>query len=165
MHLADGDPAHSCDTWSRVITNPKHWRKDGSGLHNQAFTGRAAIAPPEQERPWSHELSGRLLSLTTNLHQEAQLFCQQLDRPFEGIMYKDVLSLRTTLDIGTETDVRYTPLDRDVAHSDFVAYKCSEAELQSLRDFLQDAVKAKKPEDVATIELLRVDTTHCPNPG
>src|SRR5271154_1079852 len=101
--------------WSRVITNPKHWRKDGLGLHNQAFKGRA-IAPPETERPWSHELSGRLLSFIKDLHKEAQSFCQQHNKPFEGIMYTDVLSPRTTLDNSIDSDVRYTPLDHDVAH-------------------------------------------------
>ena len=163
MLLADGDPAHSCDTWSRVITDRKYFLKEGR-LHNRAFTGRA-IAPPKKERPWSHELSGRLLSLIINLHQEARLFCQQHNKPFEGIMYKDVLSLRRTLEDGINSDVRYTPLDHDAAHSDFVAFSCStEADLQSLRDFLQETVKAIRPENTASVELLRVDTSLCPNP-
>jgi hypothetical protein len=80
-------------------------------------------------------------------------------------MYKDVLSLRRTLEDGIDSDVRYTPLDHDAAHSDFVAFSCStEADLQSLRDFLQETVKAIRPENTASVELLRVDTSLCPNP-
>jgi len=77
-------------------------------------------------------------------------------------MYKDVLSLRVTLEEGIDSDVRYTPLDYDNAHSDFVAFRCStEADRQSLRDFLQETVKAIKPENTASVELLRVDTSRC----
>jgi hypothetical protein len=156
MALSDGDLADARDTWSRIITDPRYWKPDGT-MHNRAFTGKA-IAPPLQNRSWSHELSGRLLSLIASLKQESEDICQQKCRPFEGIMYRDVAGLCAMIDGDIKADVRYTPIaDEDAAHSDFVTYHTVDAHLQSIRDFLQETVRALRPANISQLDLLRVD--------
>jgi hypothetical protein len=68
-------------------------------------------------RKWSHELSGRLLSLVVDLQKESKDYCDRRKRPFAGIMYQNVEALRTKIDDKFSTDVRYTPLAEDAAHS------------------------------------------------
>jgi hypothetical protein len=156
MALSDGDLADARDTWSRIITDPTYWKKDGT-MHNRAFTGKA-IAPPLENRSWSHELSGRLLSLIASLKQESEDICLQKSRPFEGIMYREVAALCAMIDGDIKADVRYTPIaNQDRAHSDFVTYNTVEAHRQAIRDFLQETVRALKPANIAHLESLRVD--------
>src|SRR5690242_15889092 len=58
------------DTWLRPITNRTHLKKNGK-LHHSALVG--ALDPPENSsQPWSHELSGRLLSIATDIVADAQ---------------------------------------------------------------------------------------------
>jgi hypothetical protein len=161
MSLADGDPAPAVDTWSRIITNAKHWRKDGK-VHNKAFTG-SAISPPDQARPWSHELSGRLLSLIGDLRVESEGFCAAFKKTFEGLVYQEVANLRGSISDVIQRDVRYTPLDRDNAHSDFVTIGSTDANLAEVRDWLQDNLLAVRPADVAAIECLRVGPDEGPD--
>jgi hypothetical protein len=144
MSLADGDPACETDVWHRIITDRKYWKADGT-LHNRAFTGRV-IAPPTVTRPWSHELSGRLLSLVKNLEQESRDYCEQRSRQFHGVMFQNVKGLRSTIDEQFPTDVRYTPIvPDDPTHSDFVASDTkTDEDVHSIRDWLQSNLKAVK---------------------
>jgi hypothetical protein len=153
MPLSDGDPAESWDVWMRVITNGNYWKKDGT-LHNSAFKGKGALSTSEESRPWSHELSGRLLSLINDVQQESADFCRAHNKDFHGIMYQTVENLRAEVH-GFPTDVRYTPKSTDPAHGDFVTFNTTDADLPAIRDWLQDFIKALKPDNVAAICALR----------
>jgi hypothetical protein len=152
MALADGDPAETWDTWTRVITSENYWKKDGT-LHNNAFSGKA-FAAPKADRLWSHELSGRLLSLIGNLLQESTEFCTQINKQFAGLMFQKVDNLRSTCS-GFRTDVVYTPYSEDTAHSDCVAFETNDENRFELRDWLQDFIQCVRPEMISALEALR----------
>jgi hypothetical protein len=133
-----GDPADGWDIWLRNITDKNHIRSDGK-LRNNVFTGRA-IASSNQARPWDHELSGRLLSLTNDAESEGRQYCKNRGRPFMGIMYASVQTLRALVG-AIRTDVRYTPIQNvDLAHADFVTFGSTDEILFKIRDWLQEAV-------------------------
>ena len=117
-------------------------------LKSSAFTGKA-ISRHVGNREWAHELSGRLLSLAGDVEVEAKEFCTNVQKEFAGVMYSAVAALRFTLDKIT-TDVRYTPLNRDRAHSDFVTFKSIDEDLPAIRDKLQEIVKPLKAGQLAT---------------
>jgi hypothetical protein len=152
MTLADGNPAETWDTWTRVITSEAYWKKDGT-LHNKAFSGKA-FAVPEANRPWSHELSGRLLSLIANLPQESGEFCARISKQFSGIMFQKVEKLRS-IGSGFQTDVVYTPYLEDTAHGDFASFGTKDEDLPELRDWLQDVIQCVRPDLISAIEALR----------
>jgi hypothetical protein len=150
MPLKAGDPAEADDVWLRVITNKDYWRHDGR-LHNSAFGGKGGFSP-SQNCPWTHELSGRLLSLVQNLRQECIDFCG--DR-FAGVMFQKVENLRSE-DSGWPTDVYYTPKDYDNAHADFVSFKTKDKiDYYEVRDWLQDFIQHVKPDKLEAVEALR----------
>ena len=60
-------PDHEC--WYRLLTNSDHVTRDGT-VHYQALK-RSAFKPPDQ-KPWAHELSGRLVSLAGDVIGEAE---------------------------------------------------------------------------------------------
>jgi hypothetical protein len=158
MSLSDGDPADSGDTWYRVLTDDRYLYADGT-IHNRAFKGKNTIAPPPagKNRKWSHEISGRLLSLVANIAKDAAAFCDEMNAQsggrmkFAGVVYSPVPPIRTKLQ-HVETDARYTPLDRDHAHSDVVFFNSSDADKDMLIDWLQSTLKPLKPGEVATIK-------------
>src|SRR5262245_41998453 len=95
MPPQDGAPADECDVWLRNITNKNHVRPDGR-LHNSAFKGKA-IARQSGGRPWDHELSGRLLSITKQFEAEGQQYCRARSLLFVGVMYALVRTLRASV--------------------------------------------------------------------
>jgi hypothetical protein len=134
--LRDGDSAYGPDTWLRNILNDSHRR--GPRVHHSALTTKM-IAPPDEPRPWSHEFSGRLLSLTTNVVEEGQAFCRNFGKPFIGVMRAKVRSLRPRIpDSNIRTDIVYTPKDQDSAHTDFVCFGADPTDHDIIKDFLQD---------------------------
>ena len=145
----------------RVLTSKDYWRRDGS-LHNSAFSG-AAIAPPSGDKPWTLEMSGRLLSLVANIAQESRDFCPP-PREFARLIYQTVENLRSTgnsfhANTGCPTDVIYTPIDepghQDVAHADLVAYGADQANRFLIRDWLQEFIQYVRPDQCAVVEQLR----------
>jgi hypothetical protein len=125
MPIADGEPADGGDIWSRVLTDENYIRK--GKLHPHAFKGRAAIAPPGsvKKRSWSHELSGRLRSLTTDVSAEAHAFCEEAakatgqNKTFSGVMYCCIPDAHQTFETTIFTQVHYTPQLANKAHADF----------------------------------------------
>lgn len=154
MAMNWGDRAEIGDYWLRVLTNEAYLRSDGT-LHNGAFGGKA-IGQPD-DRAWSLELSGRLLSLVTDVEAEARAFCG--DRmPFVGVMYQSVENLRTDGSAplpGFPTDVVFTPRDGDGAHADLVAYGPDAEHKFALRDWLQDFIQAVASTQCNVVEQLR----------
>jgi len=159
MPLYDGDPADPYDVWTRVLT-ADYWRADGT-LHNGAFSGKHVITSASEGRPWSHELSGSLLSLVDNLRRESEEFCAKLGKQFHGIMYQTVENLRTD---GTgypkqspfPTDVRYTPLNGKTAHADLVTFKTGQEDRKEIRDWLQEMIQAVRSEKLPAVCSMRL---------
>jgi hypothetical protein len=145
----------------RVVTSEDYWKKDGT-LHNNAFSG-GAIAPPTTEKPWTLEMSGRLLSLVKDVARESNAFCTP-PRVFAGLMYQTVENLRSAgnsfhVSTGCETDVIYTPIDeaghRDQAHADLVAHRLGRDQRFLIRDWLQDFIQCIRPDQCSVLEPLR----------
>jgi hypothetical protein len=157
MALAEGEPADISDVWMRILTDRSYWNSKGL-IHNKAFGGKA-IAPPQDKKDWTLELSGRLLSLVKDIEKESREFCKP-PRVFEGIMFQTVENLRSAGDqyhkaTGCKTDVIYTPKPGDVAHADLVAYGPTADNKYVIRDWLQDFIQAIRPNNCAAIEVLR----------
>jgi hypothetical protein len=153
-----GAPADLTDVWLRVLTSADYWKKSDGTLHNSAFSG-SAIAPPTDQRPWTLEMSGRLLSFVRNLEEESITFCTP-PRVFAGLMYQTVENLRSGgnsfhVNTGCPTDVIYTPIGGDGAHADLVAYGPTHANRYLIRDWLQEFIQCIRPHDCAVVEQLR----------
>jgi len=148
MALKPCDPAEAGDVWLRVITNKKYWRDDGT-IHNGAFAGKGGFAHVD-DHPWTHDLSGRLLSLVKDLGKDCINFCGER---YAGVMFQNVETLRSE-NSGWPTDVIYTPLERDPAHADFVAFNVgNDLDYFQVRDWLQDIIQYVKPEKVEAVEV------------
>lgn len=155
MPLRPGQQADAADVWMRVLTNPRHVTKSGK-VHNKAFSGKA-IAPPTKSKPWSLELSGRLLSFTKDVERESAAFCATPPRQYSGVMYQQVGPIRSDGSSGDPScriDVIFTP-NEDEAHADVVAYDLPETDKYVLRDWLQELVSYAAPGECDDIEALR----------
>jgi len=160
MPLSEGDFAEDNDTWFRVLTEDKYIRK--GRIHHSAFSGGRTIAPPDpaKNRPWSHELSGRLRSLSTDVQREAQEYCAEISRRtrqnkgFAGLMFSNVANLRTTLAARITTGVMYTPLPGTPSHADLTFTGSTAADITIpgvLVDWLQDAVTGLYPSQLSLL--------------
>jgi hypothetical protein len=157
MTLKPGQPANPADVWMRVLTNPQHVTRDGK-VHNKAFTGKA-IAPPTEQKPYSLEFSGRLLSLITDVEKESAAFCTP-PRQYSGVMYQYVEKIRNDGTSGHPPcpfNVIYTP-NNDAAHADVVAYGPTVESKYVLRDWLQEHVLYAAPGKCDVIDNLRSAT-------
>src|SRR4051794_14475061 len=125
MPIADGDPADVGDIWFRVLTDERYIRK--GTVHPHAFKGKGVIGrpDPEKKRPWDHELSGRLRSLSATPAAEAEDYCAEMTKlhkqtkTFAGIMFCRLPDLRP-LPNQINTGVHFTPLPNVKSHADFV---------------------------------------------
>jgi hypothetical protein len=148
MPPQDVGPADDWDIWLRNITNKNHLRKDGR-LKSNAFTGKA-ISPRQPGRPWDHELSGRLLSLTNDFDAEGRAFCETKGMTFMGVMYASVQALRQTVNT-VATDVNYTRTADDNAHADLTMIGSNDDNLGAVRDWLQETVTVSLPNPICAI--------------
>ena|ERR1700674_1114649 len=159
MPLTDGDPAEQHDVWTRIIIVADHWNSDGT-IHNGAFSGRNVISRASAHRHWAHELSGSLLSFIPHLRSHIEDFCATYQREFHGTMFQIVENLRTA---GTAyprqspfpTDVRYTPLPDNNAHSDLVTFHTTDDHRHEIRDWLQEMIQAVKPDRLIAVCSMR----------
>ena len=150
MPPKDGEPADADDIWLRNVTDKKHVRADGK-LTSNAFTGRA-ISPRAPGRPWDHELSGRLLSLTNDFEAEGRRYCEQRNKPFIGVMYAKVERIRRETNY-VKTDVHYTPIkDGDKAHADLTMAGTNDDNLGPIRDWLQEVLRVSKPDPKCVLD-------------
>lgn len=147
------------ECWYRVLTNRSHLTKART-IHYQALKGR--VFSLSVGKPWTHELSGRLVSLSGNIAAEAaerveairgSLAAQGRPVPsgitFSGIACATGSVLRTTPLGMVPTDVVYTPASSDSAHSDFVTYQTSSDEdLDPIRAWLMKVLHVIAPPDV-----------------
>jgi hypothetical protein len=161
MPLTDGDRAEEWDHWTRVITNKKHLKK-GKVIHHGAFGG-TALGAASAGRGWTHELSGRLRSLSKDIVRESRDFCERRQPPlsFIGVMFAQVGSLRENVG-GFDTDVYYTP-NADRAHSDLVAFGApSEFELDIIIDWLKRTIRGAPTDNLRAVVALPVTNSEEP---
>ena len=80
MPIADGEPADDGDIWFRVLTEDSYIKK--GKIYPNAFKGRKTIAAPDpaKQRQWSHELSGALHSLVSDVVAAANAYCEEMTR-------------------------------------------------------------------------------------
>lgn len=166
--MSDGDLAEDHDCWFRVIIDARWVNADGT-ISEQALKNRAIAAPTDANRPWSHELSGRLLSLTSNISVEGDAFVAKIrakqKKPskhliFSGVVYGRPHNLRDQLGTQMRSDVVHTPISppdewADPAHADFVIFGAStEDDLDVIRTFIQDRTKVATPAGLGEISAL-----------
>src|SRR5262249_3600556 len=125
----------------------------------QALKGFGAFFPAAQ-RPWSHELSGRIASLAADIVNEAEVIVAQIRQNFinkarsvpskivfTGVACATAAELRTTGPL--PTDAIYTPDQNDLAHSDFVTYRTiNDGDLDPVRERLRQTLRVLKPQDI-----------------
>jgi hypothetical protein len=150
-------PDQEC--WYRVLTNEDYITRHGT-VHYQA--SKKGAFRRSTQKPWAHELSGRLSSLVTDILGEAEAAVtiarsgftrrgQPIPRKicFVGVACATASKLRAGNEIAITTDVVYTPLDTDNAHSDFVTYgTMADEELDPVRDWLREGLRVIRPQDV-----------------
>jgi len=175
MGEGEWKPADDCDVWLRALTDRKHvYEKTEDGrstlsLHNRALKGKA-IGPPTEKRPWSIEVSGKLLSLIANVVSEGESFIEQIkatkpDAVFQGYAYSTVGKIREVrLNFPhPSVDVMATPKANNPTHADAVMNLDSEAsgdDLEKaksmLRDWLQEVLEVVRPNEACErLEALR----------
>lgn len=150
------EPAHVADVWLRVLTDKRYWTKDNE-LHYKIFSG-SGLARPDGPADHSLEISGRGLSKTRDIAQEAKAFCGK--RPFVGHIFQTVENLRSegigfVKAIGCRSDVLYTPEERDAAHSDLVFYGPTGDYEKKIIDWLQEFIQFAAPDKCNIIESMR----------
>jgi hypothetical protein len=114
-------------------------------------------------KPWSQEMSGRLVSLSgdlTDIRVDAQRrvddarisYANSHDGGvasnivFAGVACATGGDLRTTLRDRLQVDVIYTPLPEDKAHSDVVIFDAaSMTDIEVMRDWLRRRLVAIRP--------------------
>ena len=167
MPIVEGDTADDGDIRFRVLTDDdnKYIRK--GKIDPNAFKGRNAIvAPdPQKNRPWDHELSGRLRSLANDVVAEAIAYCEEMTRRtsqtkrFGGVMFCSVPEARKEFEnIGV--CVHYTPLLTDKAHADLTFNGSANADEQvfdKVRLWLCDVVTGLYPAQIERL-LPHADT-------
>lgn len=165
--MAYGDPAPDQECWFRALTNETHVTRDGR-LHYQALKGLGAISPSIGQA-WSHELSGRAVSLAgsaADIAAHAEERVRQIRQKYidsgkpvpskiklAGFAYGKAAELRTSIEGHIATDVLYTPDPAsNVAHSDFVTYQTiTDSDLALVRDFLLKTLRVVEPNSVTVL--------------
>jgi hypothetical protein len=150
------------ECWFRILTNTDHVTSSNT-VHYQAL--KKAAFKPSVDKPWSHEFSGRLASLAgcsdgivESAEQRVAATRQRFSdngKPvpskivFCGLAVAMAAELRDCSTV--KTDVVYTPLDDDGAHSDFVTfYTTTDEEVEPARKLLMDTLRVIQPSEVAT---------------
>ena len=152
-------PVPGCECWYRLLTNTDYVTREGT-VHYQALKGKVFKAPQER-KPWAHELSGQLASLA-DIRNEAEVAVQRIHEGyiqrgqtipskmlFTGVACALARELRTVIADIRPTDIVYSPLPTDRAHSNFVTYQtASDEDLDPVRHWLMKTLRVIKPQDI-----------------
>jgi hypothetical protein len=156
------------ECWSRTLTNTDHVTKNGT-LHLAALTGRNAFSPTKFIG-FTHELSGRLVSLVAGGHKgiEAEAL-ERLDRvrqnyskqgkpvpskfQFAGVSCATAIELRKPPIAGFASEVIFTPNQDpaypDPAHTDFLTSAPTDDALDDVRKGLLTRLMVIRPAELA----------------
>ena len=142
-----------------MLTNSSHVTRDGT-VHYQALKGGVFEAP--DQKPWAHELSGRITSLVVDIVGEAEARVGEIRATyiqkkksvprkirFAGVACATASELRAPTMPTITTDVVYSPLPEDAAHANFVTYQTiSNEDLNPVRNWLKETLRVIKPQDI-----------------
>ena len=164
MPLVDGGPVPDGECWFRVLLETN--RTASGALHHSALKGRGAFNP-SPGKPWTHELSGRLVSLagaSDDIVAQAEAFAARSRQNFvdrgkpvpskcrlAGWICARTTEIARTFANGVEAKVVYTP-NADIAHADVAAFNATADDgLEPLRAHLQKSVRVVTKADVAKL--------------
>jgi hypothetical protein len=156
-----GTPVSRDECWYTVLTNTDYVTTDGT-LHYQAVKGKPFKAAANKS--WTHELSGRLVSLAGDAaaiaddarNRLANVRQGYLDRgetiPSKmivvGVACARVAEITTTPANVPRIEVIYTPQVQDTAHSDIVTYKTvTNDDLDPVRFWLRQRLRIVRGPD------------------
>jgi len=159
--LLAGEPAPRDECWYTVLTNTDYVTADGT-LHYQAVKGKRFKAA--SNKSWTHELSGRLVSLAGDAaaiaddarNRLANVRQGYLDRgaaiPSKmivvGVACATVAEITTTPANVPRIDVIYTPQSQDTAHSGIVTYQTvTNDDLDPVRFWLKQRLRIVREPD------------------
>lgn len=154
-----GDPVGDEECWIRELTNTDYVTRDGT-VHRQALKKKLE---PSSLAGWSHEMSGRLLSLANDVVARGEASAErQRERfreqgksapskiAFVGVACATAGKLRGLLPGVVVTDVVFTPIDQDdPAHADFVAADLtSDDKVEQVQDALLENLRVLRVSDL-----------------
>ena len=159
--LTPENPVPDNECWYRLLTNRDFVTRDGT-VHYQALKGKAFRS--SDQKPWAHELSGRIASLVKDIVVEAESQIKRIQQGFAhrnqpipskirfvGIACATASDLRSISTQVFATDVIYTPLPTDSAHSDFVTYETnSNEDLDPVRFLLMETLNVIEPNEIGS---------------
>jgi hypothetical protein len=162
-------PIPGSECWYRRLTNRDHVTRDGT-VHYQALKGKQFRRP--ENKPWTHELSGGLRSRTPDICAEAEAEIERIRQNyvqqgrqcpskicFMGVACATASELRAADLDPIVTDVVYSPLPMNGAHSNFITYETdSDEDLDPVRHWLMKTLRVIEPQDV------EVQITSCGSP-
>jgi hypothetical protein len=156
--LTPGTSVPDAECWSRALTNSDHVTAGGT-VHLQALKGNAFSACTLPN--YSHELSGRLVSLGGDIARAAQ---ERVDAArnnflaagkrvpskiqFMGVGCATTAEMRAPMNPPAPSDVIYTPNIDDNAHSDFIVNAASPDVLDSVRAEVSRRLRLVRPQDI-----------------
>jgi len=132
------------DCWIRNLTNADHVARDGT-IHRQALKNRTIS--PSVGKPWTHELSGRLRSLASDLVLNGEAAAERARENFRASGAQVPSKIRfigwACASVGkiraapVECEVIRDPTTDDPAHANFVIYNASsDDDLDAIRSWL-----------------------------
>jgi hypothetical protein len=162
--LSDGDPAADEDCWFRFVTDAR-WITADNIISEQALK----CYTPDVPRPWAHEWSGRLNSLTTDVGADGNAYVEAIrsrqakpnkNLQFVGTAFNSPRNLRGT--IGQKhirTGIFHTPIDppdrfASPAHADFVTVDSHDDDLDEIRTWLQERLKVLRVSRISEMPSL-----------
>ena len=155
------------ECWSRALTNSDYITADKT-VHISALKGRGGLSITER-LPWSHELSGRLVSMVEDFATETAERIEAMKRRmvaegkkvpskigYAGVAFARAVEMRSIA--GLLADVIYTPNSADTAHSD-VLIQHNEDDRDIARTLICGRLRVAHPPDV------RVAVATCGSPN
>jgi hypothetical protein len=163
LNLIADEPVPDGECWYTVLTNSDFITSDGT-LHTQALKGKRISQAIGKQ--WSHELSGRLVSLAGDV---AAITADAEDRvanarqnfinkgakvpskiKFVGVACAKAVEVRTPVPNRPEMDVVFTPdYPYDPAHSDVVTYGTTTHEdVDPAREWLRRTLRIVRLQDL-----------------
>src|ERR1051326_7734314 len=167
-NFTEGTPIPGEECWYTVLTNERHITSSGT-VHSQALKGRRIA--PVQGKAWSHELSGRIVSLSGDvaaIEADARGRCANTQANyarthngvaasnivFAGVACAEAAELRTTIRGALRVDVVYTPQPpTDNAHSDVAVFNAAnnDSDIEAVRDWLLRKLRAIRPDNLTAV--------------
>ena len=166
-NLQPDSPASDGMCWYRVLTNTRHITAEGT-VQSQALKGHTISAAIG--KLWSHEVSGRLVSLAGDVaaieadaHQRVTNIRSSYAASHNGVIASNIVfvgvacakseEIRKVILDHFRMECVYTPQPpQDIAHSDIAIYAVeTDANLEDVRDWLLRTLRAVRSNNLTTL--------------